>query len=344
MNKTRRIIQLTFYYSQLILLFLSSSNPQGWGYTNEAHLHGLKSSDLKKHFTESHRATKEETDGATIEPQPLKIPSSPFPGSPSLTQQTDRDIENLRQELRLPLPPVLQAPPLAAVSAPASSALSPTAFGASFGQGFLGTAFQARTRFTNSSDGSISAGFGLGDAQKLLGVQVNVTVLNLLNNREGREDTAFNRGGISLKLHRRFADDWAIAVGVENAIVWGFTDAGSSAYAVASKIFRLKENPAEPFSRLTLSVGAGNGRFRSQPDFQAGADSVGVFASAGLRVAEPISAIADWNGQDLTLGASIVPFRNVPLVITPAFTDLTGTAGDGARFFLSIGYSYSFSF
>lgn len=252
--------------------------------------------------------------------------------------------EDLRQQLLLPLPPVLQSPPLETVPAPGSSALSPTAFGASFGQAFAGAAFQGRTRFSNTSDGTISAGFGLGDARKSAGLQVSVTVLNLFNNREGRDDSAFNRGAISFKLHRLLSNDLAVAVGVENAIVWGFTDAGTSGYGVVSKIFRLKQNPAEPFSTLTLSLGLGGGRFRSEHDFQKGVDSINVFGSAAVRVTESVSAIADWAGQDLTLGVSIVPFRDIPLVITPAFTDITGSAGDGDRFFLGVGYSYSFSF
>jgi hypothetical protein len=252
--------------------------------------------------------------------------------------------EDLRQQLLLPLPPVRQALPLETLPAPGSSALSPTAFGASFGQAFVGAAFQGRTRFTNSSDGTIAAGFGLGDARKSAGLQVSVTVLNLLNNREGGDDSAFNRGSISLKLHRLISNDLAVAVGVENAIVWGFTDAGTSGYGVASKIVRLKQNPAEPFSTLTLSLGLGGGRFRSEDDFQNGVDSINVFGSAAVRVTESVSAIADWAGQDLTLGVSIVPFRNLPLVITPAFTDITGSAGDGARFFLGVGYNYYFSF
>jgi hypothetical protein len=61
-----------------------------------------------------------------------------------------------------------------------------------------------------------------------------------------------------------------------------------------------------------------------------------------LRVAEPVNLIAEWTGQDLNLGVSIVPFREIPLVITPALADVTNNAGDGARFVLGIGYGFSF--
>ncbi len=48
------------------------------------------------------------------------------------------------------------------------------------------------------------------------------------------------------------------------------------------------------------------------------------------------------DGQDLTIGTPIVPFRNLPLVVVPAVTDITGTAGNGARFIIGAGYSFSF--
>ena len=67
-----------------------------------------------------------------------------------------------------------------------------------------------------------------------------------------------------------------------------------------------------------------------------------MFGSVALRVAQPISLIADWTGQDLTIGTSIAPFRNIPFVITPAVSDITGNAGDGARFILGFGFGYSF--
>jgi hypothetical protein len=62
----------------------------------------------------------------------------------------------------------------------------------------------------------------------------------------------------------------------------------------------------------------------------------------GVRLAEPISFIADWTGQDLTIGTSIAPLRRIPVVITPAVADVTGNAGDGARFILGIGLGYTF--
>ncbi|MBW4495546.1 MAG: S-layer homology domain-containing protein [Oscillatoria princeps RMCB-10] len=266
------------------------------------------------------------------QPPVAQQPQPPIPPRPQPTETA----EVLRQRFRLREPATLQAPTVSAVATPGSSSGSPTAFGASWGRGFLGAGFQERTRYTDDADGSISLGIGLGDAQKVVGVEVTAGVYSLFG------DDSFERGGISFKAHRVLPQNFAVAVGVENAIIWGDTDAGSSVYGVVSKIFPLRENPREPFSQLTASVGIGGGRFRSEDDINNDEDSIGVFGSVGLRVAEPVSLIADWTGQDLTIGASIVPFRNVPLVITPAIADITDNAGDGARFILGVGYNFTF--
>ena len=261
-------------------------------------------------------------------PQPIAQQPTPPPVSPEL--------QKLQQQYLLTEPATLEVPTLGAAAAPGSSSGSPTAFGASWGKTFAGIGFQGRTRYTDDADGSISVGMGFGDAQKSVGVEVTLAVLSLFG------DDAFERGGFSFKVHRQLPENFAVALGIENAIVWGGTDAGSSIYGVVSKIFPLKEKASEPFSQITASLGLGGGRFRSENDINNDEGSVNIFGSIGVRVAEPVSIIADWTGQDLTLGASIAPFKDIPLVITPAIADITGNAGDGARFILGIGYNYSF--
>ncbi|MEH1823011.1 MAG: S-layer homology domain-containing protein [Nostoc sp.] len=245
-------------------------------------------------------------------------------------------IEDLRQRFRLP--------PISSnklrlitgfINVPGLSVSTPTAYGAEFGDVFVGASYQARTRFTNTDDGGIVLGFGLGERQ-IVGLEAAVSSFSTF--REG----FFTNGGVSFKLHHLFPNNLAIAVGVENAATFGSPDGGSSVYGVVSKVFQLKNDTTEPFSTVTVSLGLGGGRFRSEYDVQKGIDSVNVFGSVALRLAEPISLIADWTGQDLTIGTSIAPFRNIPFVITPAVADITGNAGDGARFILGFGFGYLF--
>jgi hypothetical protein len=66
-----------------------------------------------------------------------------------------------------------------------------------------------------------------------------------------------------------------------------------------------------------------------------------VFGNVAVRVAQPVSLIAEWSGQDLGVGVSVAPFKNIPLVITPAVRDIVG-AGDGPRFVLGTGFAFKF--
>lgn len=222
-------------------------------------------------------------------------------------------------------------------SAPGISILTPSAYGQSWGSASIGAGFQSRTRFTNKADGVLGFGIGLGNAQKAVGLDLGLTLVDLKP-----IENIVQSGTLSLKLHRRLPDDFAIAVGVKNLVRFGGTDSGTGYYGVVTKRFTLQENVEKPFSQLFVSAGLGSGQFRSELDINNKQDTVGLFGSVAVRMAEPVSAIAEWSGQDLSLGLSIVPFRDVPLVITPAITDITGNAGDGSRFILGIGYGISF--
>lgn len=245
------------------------------------------------------------------------------------------ELQRLRQDFLIEEPQTLSAKLAEFVVAPGASISTPSAFGASFGQIFGGFGFQSRTRFTNQADGGLALGVGLGEPQKIVGLDVTLAILSLFGDNAGR-------GSFSFKIHRSLPEGFAVALGFENAINWGGTDGSSSIYGVVSKFFQLTETTKEPFSQLTLSLGVGGGRFRSEGAIEDGVNSLGVFASAGLRIVEPVSAIVEWSGQDLNAGISLIPFPKVPLTVNLAGADLTGNAGDGARFVMSIGYNYFF--
>lgn len=220
-----------------------------------------------------------------------------------------------------------QAPPSISVGVP-------FAYGLSLGSVGIGLGLQERTRYTTAADGGMGISIGLGNPQKIVGFDVGVSIFDL-------SDFA-SRGSISFKLHRAIANDLEVAVGWQNAIVWGSTDAGTSFYGVLTKTFRLRDSVNKPFSLLVVSAGMGSGQFRSESDIYSDIESVGVFGSAALRVAKPLNAIAEWTGQDMTLGLSWVPFPKTPLVLTGGVTDLTGNAGDGSRLIFRVGYILSF--
>ncbi|WP_368011934.1 hypothetical protein [Laspinema palackyanum] len=220
------------------------------------------------------------------------------------------------------------------VASPGITVMTPSGYGAGWGSAGFGLGLQERTRFTDSSDGVAGFGIGFGNPRDNIGLTVGVTVTDLWGD-------AFEDGSVSLKLHRQLPNDFGIAAGIQGALTWGETDGGTSGYGVVTKRFVLDE-PENLWSQVYVTLGVGGGQYRSESDIEAGEGTVGLFGSVALRVAPPVSAIAEWTGQDLTLGVSVVPFRNIPLVISPAITDITGSAGDGTRFILGIGYGLTF--
>ena len=251
-------------------------------------------------------------------------------GSPSLRRKPvegEDKFEPKRIPLRIPRQEYYRA-------SPGITIINPSGYGASWGNAGIGIGFQERARFIDQADGVMGFGFGLGNPTKNLGVQIGISLVDV--------SAPFRDGTVGIKIHRRLPEDFSIAVGTQGALTWGETDGGSSVYGVVTKKFPIRQDRTKPLSEMYLSLGMGGGQYRSEFDIQNGVESVGVFGSFAVRVIEPVSVITEWSGQDLTIGTSIVPFKKLPLVIVPAVTDITGSAGDGARFVVGAGYSISF--
>ena len=251
-------------------------------------------------------------------------------GSPSLRRQPvegEERFEPTKIPLRIPRRNYYR-------TSPSVTIINPSGYGAAWGNAGIGIGFQERARFVDQRDAVIGFGFGLGNPVKNIGVQIGVSLVDV--------SAPFRDGAVSIKLHRRLPEDFSIAVGTQGGVIWGTTDGGSSIYGVVTKRLALRQDRTKSLSEVYVSLGIGGGQFRSESDIENGIESVGVFGSLAVRVIEPINLVTEWSGQDLTIGTSIVPFKNFPFVIVPAITDITGSAGDGARFILGAGYSISF--
>ena len=251
-------------------------------------------------------------------------------GSPSLRRapsQGETEFEPQRIPLRLP-------PRRFYRSSPSVTIINPSGYGAGWGNAGIGIGLQERARFVDKADGVFGFGFGLGNPQKNVGLQIGITLVDLSD--------IFRDGTVNVKLHRRLSQDFSVAAGVQGLVTFGDTDGGSSAYGSLTKRFAFKQDRTRPFSEMYTTLGIGGGQFRSEFDINNEVESIGVFGSVAVRIIEPVNLITEWSGQDLTIGVSVVPFRNLPLVIIPAITDITGSAGDGARFVFGAGYGFSF--
>ncbi|MEM6612827.1 MAG: hypothetical protein AAF652_11365 [Cyanobacteria bacterium P01_C01_bin.72] len=251
-------------------------------------------------------------------------------GVPSLRRQpgSGEKFEPRRIPLQVPLPKQPYR------SSPSITIINPSGYGASWGNAGIGIGFQERARFTDESDGVIGFGFGVGNSRKNIGAQVGISLVDV--------SSPFQDGAINLKLHRRLPQDFSVAAGVQGIVTWGNTDGGSSVYGVTTKRFKLRQDRTKAFSEIYTTVGVGGGQFRTESNINSGNENVGVFGSLAVKAAQPVGLVAEWTGQDLTIGLPVIPFRRLPLVIVPAVTDITGSAGDGARFVVGLGYSFSY--
>lgn len=283
----------------------------------------------------------------------LPTPSSTTGRQASIEKQTDRgenanpnveqsglvpsleEIQRLQQQLQ-DLEAISEAGN-AGERSPGFTIAIPSGFGADNNTIYTSATFQNTVRNGDSSDGSLGLGIGLGNAERSVGVELSYALVSFGNNARN-----FGSGGFNFKVHRRIAEDFSIAAGVNGVVNVGDENGfESSFYGVATKIFRTRDDINLPLSRVAVTAGLGNGQFRSLGALRAEDNPVNVFGNIAVRLAQPVSLIAEWSGNDLGVGLSIVPFKNLPLVITPAVRDLAG-AGNGARFVLGGGLLYRF--
>jgi hypothetical protein len=238
----------------------------------------------------------------------------------------------------IPALPLFFATPTKANPAPNLTVFNPSGYGASGGTGYIQADFQSRTRFTNKSDGEAAIGFGFGDA-KSVALDLNYT----FNSFGG--SGKLGDGGFSVKAHRQIGNDSSVAIGWNQFANIGVTDyQKGSYYAVGTKVFATQDDVNKPFSRVAVTAGFGGGvfnQFNKNDNPRKVNSGIAAFGSVAARVHDRVSVIAEYTGQDIAIGLSVVPFKDVPLVITPAMRDIAG-AGDGARFV--VGASYGFRF
>ncbi|MCC7196336.1 MAG: hypothetical protein IT356_12345 [Gemmatimonadaceae bacterium] len=263
---------------------------------------------------------------------------------------TAQDAEALRRQFTIKVPQTAAAGGLADLfrGAPGTNTGTPLAFGPGMGDFFIGGGYQASTRGYKGSngvfsdnggdDGSISAGFGLGDATDGIGLTTVITSLSTFRSGFG------NRTAFSFQAFRNLNPSTAVAVGVENAFIAGGqkTDGADSWYGVISHVYQQPSADMAWLKAVTVSAGVGNGRFRTTADVRKDNKTVNAFASVALLVHDQVSFIGDYTGQDVNVGMSIVPFKSFPVSITPALVDLTGTASKSPRFTIGAGVGLHF--
>jgi hypothetical protein len=250
--------------------------------------------------------------------------------------RTDPDPPGRR--MRLPAPPTDDFAARGIRAAPAITIGIPSGYGADWGDGAVGIGFQATTRLRDRPDGVVGLAFGLGSARELVGLEVVATSYGTVR--------SCCRGGLSFKVHRVLPAEFGVALGWENGVLWGsftpspsMTDAGRSVYGAVSKVVYVRRGYADAYRTLTLTLGAGNGRFRSEEDIINDREAVNLFGGAALRMSRGTSIVVDWTGQDVIAGFSMLPVHDRPFVVMPGVADIT----TNARFVLGAAYGFDYT-
>ena len=241
--------------------------------------------------------------------------------------------DSLRNVYRLPVPTEEQSSTV--VLEPAVTAiLTPGSGGRSGVDIWAGGTYVPRVRHEDGGrDGNAVVGLDFGNARRLVGIDVDVGFYSTM--REG----LFKRMGLNIELYRYVPYDVLLTVGWENIWKRGYSDIGASRYIALGRWFEVRPG-ATWFRWIGLTAGAGDGRFVSEGDWLAGVNRINWFGAVRFAVVDPVTLTLDWQGDDLTIAATLQPFRRLDFWITPAITDATGRISTGARFIISAGYSH----
>ena len=194
----------------------------------------------------------------------------------------------------------------------------------------IGGTVENKTRIANQPDANAGIYIGLGEPEKLIGAGATVNIYGL-SNKEGQKDN-LGEGSLGLHLNKFFLHNRLLLEGgVENLFLWRaypddwqYITYQRSFYFSGNYLFYIKPKSLQkPFSYVSITAGVGNGFFRSDKNYTAGrSGSFDPFFSLATPVIKGTNIIAEWNGYDVGLGVSSIPFQKIPFEFSLAVTDL----------------------
>ena len=275
-----------------------------------------------------------ETDNnINLETDILNLPNNNAIASSQTTviNNNEQTLEELRQELKISPKVILSKQ----TYSPSLSVGIPSAFGASWGDTFIGFSGATAGKERNNVDGSITLGFGLGDSYKLAGLTF---AYNIGSIRNFGSNGTFDLQG-SRVVYADQTKQIAAAIGWSS---FGQYSNGSESTIPSTLWGGITSvtllNPEDSVNKLPLllSVGVGGGYFSGYDG------NTNAFGGIGLQVAPQLGLGLAWSGVGLNVGLSFVPVPTIPLTLTATGGDLTNTSEGGSRFILSATYGYNF--
>jgi len=192
------------------------------------------------------------------------------------------------------------------------------------------------------SDGALIFGMGLGDADRYIGGS-----LNYLIDSVGLRDEGFGQNSaLGGSITRWLGPNTGVSVGA--AVLAGtgvFRNSANGYFATGTQLIPLTPNSS--YSRpLAITLGVGSGNFVSPEEFRVFKEDKNItgFGAVSFSPVKQFSLIGDYTEQVLSLGASWLPLKRVPLWLTGYATNIAGanTAPGPVTYGLRIGYAYVF--
>ncbi len=218
---------------------------------------------------------------------------------------------------------------------PGSSLGAPSGLVSGWGSAFVAFGGLANTSSSDKTDGSLAFGMGVGDPIKSIGSVISLSIGSV-----SPDGGAGERGALSVSVGKFFVGpQLGVAIGAINVAGWNdITDKPKhSAYLALTKIIPIEDHP------IIINAGVGTNAFADVQELDPESEA-GAFISAGVYLTPHISLIADYTSRILTLGTSILPVSDFPLIITMGAFDVNNRVpGDeGTTFVGSVAYSFTF--
>jgi hypothetical protein len=204
----------------------------------------------------------------------------------------------------------------------------PSATVAPAGVGYVALSGTRSSPMNARTDGSLELGLGLGNAETGVGVQGKVVVTSLT-------DDFGDSGYVGFKLSRRIAAGqvpFYAGVEVDNLAAWG--ESGDNDPSVSAMLTGFAAVPmGDGQMPVMFTLGAGS-------HLRDNGTEPGVFAGVGAGFTRYVGGSVAWSGEALSLGISLRPPGDAPVVMNLTLDDATDRL-DEQRISVSVAWVFA---
>lgn len=218
---------------------------------------------------------------------------------------------------------------------PGFSLGAPSGMVSSWGSYFVALGGLTNTPRSDRTDGSASVGMGLGDPIKSIGSTLSLSIGSVDPGGSPGE-----RGSFAISVGKFFVGpQLGIAIGGINVTGWNdiTVKPKSSIYLSATKVIPFEDYP------VIITAGVGNNDFSDVQEINR-EDKTAAFAAIAAYLSPHISLIVDQTSGILTVGTSILPIADLPLVFTFGAFDVNKVVPNHNKVSFTGTVAYSFSF